>query len=132
MRGVLSGSTNFIRPPDGIMTLPDRTNEKSLFNEACRSSVMRMRLGSSLRAVPRRRRKKGRKTGLDPALVERLKSLGYVAVAGVPLGRRRRTERRRLADPKDRIRCRTRFRCTRDSKRHYAEVDPEAAAGGKS
>ncbi len=68
------------------------------------ASVMRVRLGQLVtQFTPSAGEKTAEKTGLDPALVERLKSLGYVAVAGGTAGQDDVLSDRRLADPKDRI-----------------------------
>ena len=68
------------------------------------ASVMRVRLGQLVtQFTPAAGEKTAEKTGLDPALVERLKSLGYVAVAGGTAGDDDVLSDRRLADPKDRI-----------------------------
>jgi Flp pilus assembly protein TadD len=67
------------------------------------ASVMRVRLGQLVtQFTPATGEKTAEKTGLDPALVERLKSLGYVAVAGGAADNSVLSDRR-LADPKDRI-----------------------------
>jgi Flp pilus assembly protein TadD len=67
------------------------------------ASVMRVRLGQLVtQLTPATGEKTAEKTGLDPALVERLKSLGYVAVAGGAADDSVLSDRR-LADPKDRI-----------------------------
>jgi tetratricopeptide (TPR) repeat protein len=68
------------------------------------ASVMRMRLGQLVtQFTPAAGEKTAERTGLDPALVERLKSLGYVAVSGGTAGDDDVLSDRRLADPKDRI-----------------------------
>jgi arylsulfatase A-like enzyme/Flp pilus assembly protein TadD len=65
------------------------------------SNEMRKRLGQLIRQyTPAAAVKTAEATGLDPALMERLKSLGYVAVSG---GGDEVLSDRRLADPKDRI-----------------------------
>jgi len=65
------------------------------------SNEMRKRLGQLIaQYTPSSEEKTAESTGLDPALVERLKSLGYVAVAG---GGDEVLSDRRLADPKDRV-----------------------------
>ena len=67
------------------------------------ASVMRVRLGRLVtQFTPATGEKTAEKTGLEPDLVERLKSLGYVAVAGGTAGDDVLSDRR-LADPKDRI-----------------------------
>jgi arylsulfatase A-like enzyme/Flp pilus assembly protein TadD len=65
------------------------------------SNAMRKRLEQLIaRYTPSLGEKTSESTGLDPALVERLKSLGYVAVAG---GSDEVLSDHRLPDPKDRI-----------------------------
>ena len=65
------------------------------------ANELRKRLGTLIaRLTPAAGEKTAESTGLDPALTERLKSLGYVAVSG---GRDDVLSDRRLADPKDRI-----------------------------
>jgi arylsulfatase A-like enzyme/Tfp pilus assembly protein PilF len=65
------------------------------------ASELRKRLGTLIaRLTPAAGEKTAESTGLDPALMERLKSLGYVAVSG---GGDDVLSDRRLADPKDRI-----------------------------
>jgi arylsulfatase A-like enzyme/Flp pilus assembly protein TadD len=65
------------------------------------ANELRKRLGQFItQFTPASGEKTAETTGLDPALMERLKSLGYVAVAG---GGDDVLSDRRLADPKDRI-----------------------------
>jgi len=65
------------------------------------SNQMRKRLGQLIaQYTPAAGQKTSESTGLDPTLMERLKSLGYVAVAG---GGDEVLSDRRLADPKDRV-----------------------------
>src|SRR5262249_51594071 len=65
------------------------------------ANEMRRRLGQLIaQYTPAAAVKTAEATGLDPALMERLKSLGYVAVSG---GGDEVLSDRRLADPKDRI-----------------------------
>lgn len=65
------------------------------------ANEMRKRLGQLIaQYTPAADETTAEKTGLDPALIERLKSLGYVAVAG---GGDAVLSDRRLADPKDRV-----------------------------
>jgi arylsulfatase A-like enzyme/Flp pilus assembly protein TadD len=65
------------------------------------ANEMRKRLGQFITQFsPASGEKTAETTGLDPALMERLKSLGYVAVAG---GGDEVLSDRRLADPKDRV-----------------------------
>jgi arylsulfatase A-like enzyme/Flp pilus assembly protein TadD len=65
------------------------------------ANEMRKRLGQFItQFTPASGEKTAETTGLDPALMERLKSLGYVAVAG---GGDEVLSDRRLADPKDRV-----------------------------
>jgi arylsulfatase A-like enzyme/Tfp pilus assembly protein PilF len=71
------------------------TTQRAVANE------LRKRLGTLIsRLTPAAGEKTAENTGLDPALTERLKSLGYVAVSG---GGDDVLSDRRLADPKDRI-----------------------------
>jgi Tfp pilus assembly protein PilF len=71
------------------------TTQRAVANE------LRKRLGTLIsRLTPAAGEKTAESTGLDPALTERLKSLGYVAVSG---GGDDVLSDRRLADPKDRI-----------------------------
>jgi arylsulfatase A-like enzyme/Tfp pilus assembly protein PilF len=65
------------------------------------ANELRKRLGQFItQFTPASGEKTAETTGLDPSLMERLKSLGYVAVAG---GADEVLSDRRLADPKDRI-----------------------------
>src|SRR5229473_5917698 len=71
------------------------TTQRAVANE------LRKRLGQLItRFTPASGEKTAETTGLDPALMERLKSLGYVAVAG---GGDEVLSDRHLADPKDRV-----------------------------
>jgi arylsulfatase A-like enzyme/Flp pilus assembly protein TadD len=65
------------------------------------ANELRKRLGQFVtQFTPASGEKTAETTGLDPALMERLKSLGYVAVSG---GGDEVLSDRRLADPKDRV-----------------------------
>jgi len=107
LRGVRFRQYHFIDAPrPELYDLSTDPHElKNLYStKRAVASVMRVRLGQLVtQFTPATGEKTAEKTGLDPALVERLKSLGYVAVAGGAAGDADVLSDRRLADPKDRI-----------------------------
>ena len=107
LRGVRFRQYHFIDAPRPELydLTADPHELKNLYStKRAVASVMRMRLGQLVtQFTPAAGEKTAEKTGLDPALVERLKSLGYVAVAGGTAGDDDVLSDRRLADPKDRI-----------------------------
>jgi arylsulfatase A-like enzyme/Flp pilus assembly protein TadD len=107
LRGVRFRQYHFIDAPrPELYDLSTDPHElKNLYSaKRAVASVMRVRLGQLVtQFTPATGEKTAEKTGLDPALVERLKSLGYVAVAGGAAGDGDVLSDRRLADPKDRI-----------------------------
>src|SRR5229473_2827936 len=107
LRGVRFRQYHFIDAPRPELydLTADPHELKNLYSaQRAVASVMRMRLGQLVtQFTPAAGEKTAEKTGLDPAWVERLKSLGYVAVAGGTAGDDDVLSDRRLADPKDRI-----------------------------
>jgi arylsulfatase A-like enzyme/Flp pilus assembly protein TadD len=104
LRGVRFRQYHFIDAPrPELYDLSSDPRElKNLYTaQRAISNEMRKRLGQLIgQYTPSSEEKTAESTGLDPALMERLKSLGYVAVAG---GGDEVLSDRRLADPKDRI-----------------------------
>ena len=104
LRGVRFRQYHFIDAPrPELYDLSSDPHElKNLYTaQRAVSNEMRKRLGQLItRYIPSSGEKTAESTGLDPALLERLKSLGYVAVAG---GGDEALSDRRLADPKDRV-----------------------------
>jgi len=104
LRGVRYRQYHFIDAPRPELydVSSDPHELKNLYaTQRAISNEMRKRLGQLIaRYTPAAAVKTAEATGLDPALMERLKSLGYVAVSG---GADEVLSDRRLADPKDRI-----------------------------
>ncbi len=104
LRGVRFRQYHFIDAPrPELYDLSADPHElKNLYSlQRAVSNEMRKRLGQLIaQYTPAAGEKTAESTGLDPALMERLKSLGYVAVAG---GGDEVLSDRRLADPKDRV-----------------------------
>ena len=104
LRGVRFRQYHFIDAPrPELYDLSADPHElKNLYSaQRAVANELRKRLGQFIsQYTPTAGEKTAESTGLDPALMERLKSLGYVAVAG---GGDEVLSDRRLADPKDRI-----------------------------
>jgi arylsulfatase A-like enzyme/Flp pilus assembly protein TadD len=104
LRGVRYRQYHFIDAPRPELydVVSDPHELKNLYStERAIANEMRRRLGQLVaQYTPAATVKTAEATGLDPALMERLKSLGYVAVSG---GGDEVLSDRRLADPKDRI-----------------------------
>ena len=104
LRGVRFRQYHFIEAPrPELYDLSGDPHEvKNLYSaQRAVANELRKRLGQLLaQFTPTAGEKTAESTGLDPALMERLKSLGYVAVAG---GGDEVLSDRRLSDPKDRI-----------------------------
>jgi arylsulfatase A-like enzyme/Flp pilus assembly protein TadD len=104
LRGVRFRHYHFIdapRPELYDLTADPRELKNLYAAQRAISNEMRKRLGHLIAQYsPSSEQKTAESTGLDPALMERLKSLGYVAVAG---GGDEVLSDRRLADPKDRV-----------------------------
>ena len=104
LRGVRYRQYHFIDAPrPELYDLSADPHElKNLYStQRAVANELRKRLGQLItRFTPASGEKTAETTGLDPALMERLKSLGYVAVAG---GGDEVLSDRRLADPKDRV-----------------------------
>src|SRR6266852_5654551 len=104
LRGVRFRQYHFIDAPRPELydLTADPHELKNLYSlQRAVSNEMRKRLGQLIaQYTPAAGEKTAESTGLDPALMERLKSLGYVAVAG---GGDEVLSDRRLADPKDRV-----------------------------
>jgi arylsulfatase A-like enzyme/Flp pilus assembly protein TadD len=104
LRGVRYRQYHFIDAPRPELydLTKDPHEETNLYSaERAVANEMRKRLENLIaQFTPTSGEKTAETTGLDPALVERLKSLGYVAVAG---GGDDVLSDRRLADPKDRV-----------------------------
>lgn len=103
LRGVRFRQYHFIDAPrPELYDLSSDPHElKNLYTaQRAIANEMRKRLEQLIAEFTPSAGEKTESTGLDPALMERLKSLGYVAVAG---GGDEVLSDRRLADPKDRI-----------------------------
>jgi arylsulfatase A-like enzyme/Tfp pilus assembly protein PilF len=104
LRGIRFRQYHFIDAPrPELYDLSSDPRElKNLYStQRAVANELRKRLGTLIaRLTPAAGDKMAESTGLDPALMERLKSLGYVAVSG---GGDDVLNDRRLADPKDRI-----------------------------
>ena len=104
LRGVRYRQYHFIDAPRPELydVVSDPHELKNLYStQRAIANEMRRRLGQLIaQYTPAAAVKTAEATGLDPALMERLKSLGYVAVSG---GGDEVLSDRRLADPKDRI-----------------------------
>src|SRR5258708_8750070 len=104
LRGVRYRQYHFIDAPRPELydLSTDQHELKNLYStQRAVANELRKRLGQLItRFTPASGEKTAETTGLDPALMERLKSLGYVAVAG---GGDEVLSSRRLADPKDRV-----------------------------
>ncbi len=104
LRGVRYRQYHFIDAPrPELYDLSADPHElKNLYSaQRAVANELRKRLGQLItQFTPASGEKTAETTGLDPALMERLKSLGYVAVAG---GGDDVLSDRRLADPKDRV-----------------------------
>jgi arylsulfatase A-like enzyme/Flp pilus assembly protein TadD len=104
LRGIRFRQYHFIDAPNPELydLSSDPRELKNLYStQRAIANEMRKRLGTLIaRLTPAAGEKTAESTGLDPALTERLKSLGYVAVSG---GGDSVLSDRRLADPKDRI-----------------------------
>ncbi len=104
LRGVRFRQYHFIDAPRPELydLTADPHELKNLYSmQRAVSNEMRKRLGQLIaQYTPAAGQKAAESTGLDPTLMERLKSLGYVAVAG---GGDEVLSDRRLADPKDRV-----------------------------
>ena len=102
LRGLQAGKYHFIDgPKPELYDLESDPGElKNLYAEKrAVAAELQGRLASAIQKnTPEK--ELARKTGLDPQLAERLKSLGYAAVAG---GGNPTISNRELADPKDRI-----------------------------
>jgi tetratricopeptide (TPR) repeat protein len=104
LRGVRYRQYHFIDAPRAelydLSTDPHELKNLYLAQRAI-ANELRKRLGQLItQFTPASGEKTAETTGLDPALMERLKSLGYVAVAG---GGDEVLSDRRLPDPKDRV-----------------------------
>jgi len=124
LRGVRYRQYHFIDAPrPELYDLSADPHElKNLYSaQRAVANELRKRLGQLItQFTPASGEKTAETTGLDPALMERLKSLGYVAVAG---GGDDVLSDRRLADPKDRVQV---FELVSDAladsqRGHYAE-----------
>jgi arylsulfatase A-like enzyme/Flp pilus assembly protein TadD len=104
LRGVRYRQYHFIDAPHAELydLSADPHELKNLYSaRRAVANELRKRLGQLItQFTPASGEKTAETTGLDPALMERLKSLGYVAVAG---GGDDVLSDRRLADPKDRV-----------------------------
>jgi tetratricopeptide (TPR) repeat protein len=104
LRGVRYRQYHFIDAPQPELydLSADPRELKNLYSaQRAIANELRKRLGQLIaQYTPATGEKIAESTGLDPALMERLKSLGYVAVAG---GGDEVLSDRRLADPKDRV-----------------------------
>jgi arylsulfatase A-like enzyme/Flp pilus assembly protein TadD len=104
LRGVRYRQYHFIDGPRAELynVSADPHELKNLYSaQRAVANELRKRLGQLItQLTPASGVKTAETTGLDPALMERLKSLGYVAVAG---GGDDVLSDRRLADPKDRV-----------------------------
>lgn len=104
LRGVRYRQYHFIDAPRAELydLSADPHELKNLYSaQRAVANELRKRLGQLIaQFTPASGEKTAETTGLDPALMERLKSLGYVAVAG---GGDDVLSDRRLADPKDRV-----------------------------
>jgi arylsulfatase A-like enzyme/Flp pilus assembly protein TadD len=104
LRGVRYRQYHFIDAPHAELydLSADPHELKNLYSaQRAVANELRKRLGQLItQFTPASGEKTAETTGLDPALMERLKSLGYVAVAG---GGDEVLSDRRLADPKDRV-----------------------------
>jgi arylsulfatase A-like enzyme/Tfp pilus assembly protein PilF len=104
LRGVRFRQYHFIDAPRPELydVSADPRELKNLFSgQRAVANELRKRLGQLItQYTPATGEKTAESTGLDPALMERLKSLGYVAVAG---GGDEVLSDRRLPDPKDRV-----------------------------
>jgi arylsulfatase A-like enzyme/Flp pilus assembly protein TadD len=104
LRGVRYRQYHFIDAPrPELYDLSADPHElKNLYSgQRAVANELRKRLGQLItQFTPTSGEKTAEATGLDPALMERLKSLGYVAVAG---GGDEVLSDRRLPDPKDRV-----------------------------
>src|SRR5713101_3100626 len=104
LRGVRYRQYHFIDAPrPELYDLSADPHElKNLYSaQRAVANELRKRLGQLItQFTPASGEKTAETTGLDPALMERLKSLGYVAVAG---GGDEVLSDRHLADPKDRV-----------------------------
>jgi arylsulfatase A-like enzyme/Flp pilus assembly protein TadD len=104
LRGIRFRQYHFIDAPNPELydLSSDPRELKNLYaTQRAVANELRKRLGTLIaRLTPAAGEKTAESTGLDPALMERLKSLGYVAVSG---GGDDVLSDRRLADPKDRI-----------------------------
>src|SRR6266480_232978 len=104
LRGIRYRQYHFIDAPRPELydLSSDPSELKNLYStQRAVANELRKRLGTLIaRLTPAAGEKTAESTGLDPALMERLKSLGYVAVSGA--GDDVLSDRR-LADPKDRV-----------------------------